>query len=446
MSFKFLYTFLLMLICSQIVAKEFIDSADYQKLKTQIDQQKFSQAWQIAQQHADNYLGDLHFDFLYGLAALNTGHIEHATFAFERVVINKPHWLDGQYYLALSYFKMANYQATIPLCQAIISQLNVSKNLKSSSSKLKQAAQNKLAQQSLSIKHYISLTGGNDSNINAGIDEDNPNIIDGKIFLPFLDQNVLLTPQSQENSDSYLTADYRINVSKPLNQKSKLLFSGQANVHHFIHKSDFNHINLTGSLHYVKQFEYFDGRIGVHTRPLWLAGDYYRNQNSLNVKLKKQLNEQWRISSTLAIGKTNNNINKTLDTDDSSLSVSGSYDLNNWRHSVSASYFKEIATDNISDHISKKSIAYSYNNLWIINSQWLASNTLIWQHKKYQGPHPFYFTKQVDNIWLFAAMLQYKQSTSLSYRFNITVQDKDSNLPLFAYQRTDVALTAVITF
>ena len=264
----------------------------------------------------------------------------------------------------------------------------------------------------------------------------------------------------------YKRQDYRLNVSKPLSQRSKLLFSGQANIHRFINESDFNRIGFAGSLSYLKQFDEFDASIGVQTRPLWLAIDdyssqtttnnnnhdptkkidFYRNQTSINGKLKKQLNKQWKMSTTLSRGKTQNNVNADLDTDDTALTVSSSYDIDNFRHSISMSYAQEMTGNHISDHISRKSTAISYNNIWLINTQWLASGTLIWQHKKYQGLHPFYFTKQVDNMWLFSGMVQYLHSKSLSYRFNVTAQDKNSNLSLFSYQRFDIGLTAIINF
>lgn len=439
MNTKLLTVLLLISMCNQVFAQKFIDSENYQTLKTYIDQQNHPQAWQLAQQEANEYLGDAHFDFFYGLAALNIGEIERAGFAFERVVVNQPNWLDGQYYLAMSYFKMANYQAAIELCQTIMTQSTADNKLKLSSQKLKQAAQTKLAQQSLSVKHDLSLTGGYDSNINAGINEDD-------IYLPFIGQRIALTAESQEQSDAYLTGNYRLKISKPLSQNSKLLMSGQANVHSFINKHDFNRIGLSGSLGYQKSFKQFDTSISIQTRPLWLAGNYYRNQTNINGKIIKQLNDQWRISTTLSRGKTVNDVNSELDTDDTSLSFSNSYDIDNFRHSLSISYFEEMTGDNTSAHISRKSTALSYNNIWIINPQWLASGTILWQHKKYQGLHPFYFTKQVDNMWLLSSMVQYSHSKMLSYRFNITAQDKNSNLSLFSYQRFDIGLTAIINF
>jgi hypothetical protein len=421
------------------MAESFKDSLHYQTLKKQIDQNNFSQAWQIAQVNADEYLGDASFDFLYGLAALNSNNIERAVFAFERVVANKPNWLDGQYYLAKAYFQMANYHAVIPLCQSIINQPNVADKLVAASGKLQQAAQTKLAQQSLYFKQFAGVSAGYDSNINAGIDKDS-------IYLPFLDQNIALSDNSKENNDNYLALNYHLNGSKALTQKSKLLFSGQANIHHFVNESDFNRMTLAGSVDYWQQFEQFDASVGVRILPLWFAGDYYRSQTSINTNIKKQLSQQWLVAGDFALGKTINSVNDTLDTNDLLLSLGSQYFIGRWRHSVSLSYLEEMSQKGVNDHISRKSTAFSYNNIWLIDPQWLASGTLSWQHQEYQGPHPFYFTKRVDEMWQLAAMLQFQQSKEISYRFNISLQDKDSNLDLFSYQRIDIGLSASMSF
>ncbi|MDX2369878.1 MAG: surface lipoprotein assembly modifier [Colwellia sp.] len=439
MNKKLLSIIFLVTMNSSIMAQEFINTPDYHALKEQVNNQNFTQAWEMAQLNADEYLGDADFDFLYGLAALKNNNVELAVFAFERVVTNKPAWLDGQYYLAQSYFKMANYHAVISLCQAIIAQPNSADKLVAASDKLQQAAQRKLAQQSLYFQQYASVGAGYDSNINAGIDEEN-------IFLPFLGQTIALSDSSKENSDNYLTLNYRLNGSQALTQKSKLLFSAKANIHRFISESDFNRMILDGSVSYQQQFEEFDACIGIRVQPLWFSGDYYRTQASVDSKIKKQLSQQWLIAGDLSLGQTKNNVNKTLDTDDLLLSASSQYFTGSWRHSIALSYLEAMSQDKANDHISSKSSLLSYNGLWIINSHWLASGTLSFQHQSYQDLHPFYFTKRVDNMLSLAAMVQFQQSKDVSYQFNMSVQDKDSNLSLFSYQRIDIGLSASLNF
>lgn len=78
---------------------------------------------------------------------------------------------------------------------------------------------------------------GYDSNINAGTSEDN-------IYLPFLDQEIILSENSKENSDSYLGLGYQLIGSKALTQSSKLTFFGSGKLHNFNNDSEFNRFTL----------------------------------------------------------------------------------------------------------------------------------------------------------------------------------------------------------
>lgn len=431
--------FLFLIMSSSAKADSFSSVSDYRLLQKLVKQNDFVTAWQLAQKYSDEYLGDEDFDFLYGLSALNTDNLELAVFAFERVVTNKPNWLDSQYYLAVAYFKIANYQGTITLAEKITKQEHATEKLAFSARNLQQMAEKKLAEQSLYFHQFANVSVGHDSNINAGIDEEN-------IYLPFLGQNIALSEASKENSDNYMSLNYHINGSKALNQKSKILFSSQVNHHHFITESDFNRTSFAASADYWQEFNAFNVSVGVKVQPLWFDGSYYRNQMNINAEIEKQLNQQWLITGRLAVGKTKNNENDTLSTDDLSVSLNSQYIIGRWRQSLSYTYLEEMSKESVNEHISKKSSVVSYNNIWLFSPKWIASGALSWQHQAYQDLHPFYFTKRVDDMWLVSAMLQFQHSKEISYRLNINVQEKDSNLALFSYQRVDIGLTANLSF
>jgi hypothetical protein len=422
-----------------VLGQEFVNSSDFEVLKKHIQDKDFVNGWQVAQLNANEYLGDADFDFLYGIAALEQNNNELAVFAFERVVANKPLWLDAKYYLAKSYFRMKNYHAVLQLCDTLTTQPKSSPALVSVSTSLKKSAQRKLDQQSVFYQQQVNLGTGYDSNINAGVDEDN-------IYLPFLDASVVLDSTSKENSDNYLSLNYLFSGSKALSQKSKLLFFTQANIHQFFQETDYNRITLDGSISYVQQFDNFDASVGVNVKPLWFGGNYYRTQASVNGGIKKRLSDQFLLSGDLSIGKTKNNINDKLDTNDLVLTVSGQYFMGNWRHTAALNYLEEKSQSAETPHNSSKSDSIHFNSLWLINQEWLMSGAFSWQRQKYNGEHPFYFTQRVDDMWSITSMVQFKASNELSYRLNASYQDKDSNLSLFSYQRFELGLSASLIF
>lgn len=232
-----LVTFLLLFTSNAIDAKTFRDNSAYVELRQKIQENDANSAWQLATNLEDEHLGDVDFDFLYGLAALQVKENERAVYAFERVVANKPQWLDAQLYLARTYHLMKNYHASNDITQSLINIDAISPKLKASAENLNRQSHAALNKQSLFIQQSVNVSLGYDSNINAGTSEDN-------IYLPFLDQEIILSENSKENSDSYLGLGYQLIGSKALTQSSKLTFFGSGKLHNFNNDSEFNRFTL----------------------------------------------------------------------------------------------------------------------------------------------------------------------------------------------------------
>ncbi|MBA6390499.1 DUF560 domain-containing protein [Colwellia sp. BRX10-3] len=431
--------FLLLLTSKAIDAKTFRQSSDFNQLKQKITLNENESAWREATKLENEYLGDVDFDFLYGLVALKVQEHERAVYAFERVVANKPNWLDAQYYLASAYYSTKNYHAAIEITESLSQVDTISSTLKESAVNLHNISVAALDKQSLFIAQSVGVHLGYDSNINAGTSEDN-------IFLPFLEQDIILSDNSKEISDSYLALGYQLMASKALTQSSKLTFSGSSKLHYFSNESQYNRFFVRTNLQYKQDFEAFSTSVGVRAVPLWLDGNYYRTQYGATVGLSKTVDQQWLFSTQAFVGKSDNEINRLLNTDDASLQVSAQYSMQRWRHALSLVYSQEESEFVESQHNSKKTSAISYMANFAFNQHWLASANISYQHQAYQHEHPFFLEKQVDDMWLISTSILYKDSARWSYQLSANMQDKDSNLALFSYQRAEINLSARMSF
>ncbi len=432
--------FVLLLLTSKAIdAKTFRDNSAFSLLKQKIELNENDSAWQLALMLEAEHLGDVDFDFLYGLTALKVQENERAVYAFERVVANKPNWLDGQYYLANAYYAMKNYHAVIEITQSLIQVENISLQLKESAQKLNNAAALSLNKQALYLTQSVDVNLGYDSNINAGTREDN-------IFLPLLNQDIVLSENSKENSDSYLALGYQLIGSKALTQSAKLTFSATSKLHYFSNDSEYNRFSVRTNLQYKKNFDDFSSSIGVRVVPLWLNDSYYRTKFGATFGVSKTIDKQWFVAIEGLVGKTKNDISRQLNTDDTSLQISAQYVMSRWRHALSLAYSQENAEFIESQHNNKKINSINYMANFVINQHWLASANISYQHQAYQYEQPFFFEKRVDDMWLFGTSIQYQESKRWLYRLSATLQDKDSNLALFSYRRVDINLSARMSF
>lgn len=432
--------FFLLLLTSKVTsAKTFREHSEFLPLTQAIELNETERAWQLVKMLEADHLGDVDFDFLYGLVALKAQENERAVYAFERVVANKPKWLDAQYYLASAYYAMKNYHAVIEITQSLSQIDNIPLKLKQSAEKLNHKATAALNKQSLYVQQSVDINLGYDSNINAGTREDN-------IFLPFLNQDIALSEKSKENSDSYLALGYQLMSSKALTQSSKVTFSATGKLHHFNNDTEYNRFSVRSHLQYKKDFSAFSSSIGVRVVPLWLNDSYYRTRYGVTAGLNKALNTQWLVAIDGFLGATKNDLNSQLNTEDVSLQISTQYVMSNWRHALSLAYAQEDAELVESQHNNKKITSINYMVNFAINPFWLASANISYQHQAYQYEQPFFFEKRVDDMWLFSSSIQYQATKRWSYRLSAIIQEKDSNLDLFSYQRADINLSARMSF
>ena len=414
-------------------------ASNFTALQNQLNNKNFESAWLTAKTLEDEYLGDPAFDFLYGIAALENNNAEYAVFAFERVTANKPNWLDAHFLLAKSNYKIANYQAAISTSQKLVNNASISNKLKQSALQLIDLSQTQLNKQSFYLSQKISLTLGHDLNINSGTVEDD-------IFLPSIGQSIPLTEQSKEISDSYGALSYQALGSKTFSQVSKLLFSGKGTAHNFKEESDYDRIIGDFSIKYQHTFDFGQLAFGVKLTPLWLNSDFYRTKNALTTSFEKQLTKQWLLTTGVEVGQTKNKVSSLLDTKNVSGSLYAHYFTGNVKHSIGLNYTDEKSEDSSQNYISNKLTMLSYSNLWLINNNLLASSMIAYQQKDYQGLQQFFLEKRSDDMWLASLNIRYTHSKTWSYSINFNAQNKDSNVPLFSYERSDISLTANMNF
>lgn len=83
------------------------------RIQQAVDNEQYVTAWQEAQHLKQTYEGDAQFDFLYGVAALETQHFDYALLALKRAVANNPEQVRPRLELARTYLALNNKESAI---------------------------------------------------------------------------------------------------------------------------------------------------------------------------------------------------------------------------------------------------------------------------------------------------------------------------------------------
>jgi hypothetical protein len=172
-------------------------------------------AYEVLTPHESNLAGDPGFDYLLGIAAMDSGHLTHSVFALERVLAVQPDNVLARAEIARVYLMLGEVRTSRQEFET------VSKN-----EHLPPAARNTVEryltafratpEEGADFKAFLAVTVGWDSNVNAASDVSSVAIpgAGGAIFL--------IDPTDQEVDDSFATVAGGASVSYPLTDSVRL--------------------------------------------------------------------------------------------------------------------------------------------------------------------------------------------------------------------------------
>lgn len=201
---------------AQAITPQQTKQARMDALKVLINRQQYEQAFVLASRMLEENEGLPDFDFLYGMAAVESGQYDQALFAFERLVLSFPNQPRYRLELARSHFYLKNLVRAEEEFNNVLKQnppIPVKRNVQKF---LDQIAKEK---QTIQPKFLFALDigGGYDSNINSATNED---------FIPVEESSDLLLQignnqiTSQETASSYWSALAHFLYIAPLTKTS----------------------------------------------------------------------------------------------------------------------------------------------------------------------------------------------------------------------------------
>ena len=180
--------------------------------------------------HEEEYAGDKEYDYLYGLALLDTGDPAAAIFAFQRVLAVDPNFAGARLELGRSYFDMGQMQRAQREFLIVLNQ-SPPKNVSDVIDKYMAAIEIRNLKNRRGWRGFLQLGLGDDSNVNSATSADN--------FLGFE-----LSPDSRDTSSSVISTLGGASYDLPLNFDSKLFFKGSVN-----HRAN-NDASFTSTVNY----------------------------------------------------------------------------------------------------------------------------------------------------------------------------------------------------
>jgi len=185
---------------------------DLDRIRDLIGSGQAATAYKELKQLEDERVGDPEFDYLLGLAALESGRADEATFAFERVLTVDPEFFAARLDMARAYFALGNNDLARSELLALkdrdppATAARVIEDYLAALAKREQRTQ---------LNYFIEAELGYDTNANAATSE-------STVFIPTLSANVTLDNSSVASNDAFAKGRVGVDLIHSVDASSQL--------------------------------------------------------------------------------------------------------------------------------------------------------------------------------------------------------------------------------
>lgn len=230
---------------------------------------KPAQAYKLLEPFEFDRSGEVRFDYLIGIAALDSGQPDKATLAFERVLAEDPGYAGARLDLARAYYQLGDMQRAQTEFELVLDQ-NPSDAARATIQKyLDDIAERKIGKRTR-VTAYVEGSVGHDSNINNATETPDNMIIP------------TLYPTSAELADNYYGVAAGGEINHDLDAGFRLYAAADVSQRDYYRQSGFDSFGLEERAGMVYNTGTERYRIGMEGGQNTLGGSRYYNVSGLN--------------------------------------------------------------------------------------------------------------------------------------------------------------------
>lgn len=263
-------------------------SEDITKAEALMQQGKAAEAYEILASQEAELAGDIKYDYLLGIAALDSGKPDVATLAFERVLAADPNFAGARLDLARAYFAMGNLTQAKTEFEAVLTQ-NPPENAKAAAMQHLAAIEAKSLARKGGTTGYMELTAGYDDNVNNSANQ-------SQIYIPIFGVTYALSPTNVKSGDGYAAFGAGIEHTMPLDAQWSAYAGADLKYRTNVDEKQFNTLSLDARAGFSRE----DGSDTWRGGLLWgryvSGGNPNNNTSGINAEWRRLLDPQNQIS------------------------------------------------------------------------------------------------------------------------------------------------------
>ena len=407
-----------------------------QELNALVEAGRYDEAYALASSNLEAWEGDTDFDFVYGIAAIESGYANESVYAFERVANTAERNVTRQrarLELARAHLLTNNLAASETLFNEVLA-TNPPENVRNNIQAFLALIDERKNNRESSFAFSIAPTYGHDDNVNSATSN-------GLIDTPLIGE-IELDADGLKTPDNFADLTLNLSYKKPLSRDRTLDVAVIANRHDNRSTDLFDIDYVLGDLSYGYGNETHRFRHSLQLQKVYLDRESFLETYRLNNSWQRAGSNGWYQGLALALSTTRN-VNTTAspnndlkDTDQMLLSGSLTKLGPSFTNTLTLFYADDSALHAGGKHNGRQYYGIAHSVLWRLSNTHTPYARLSLQNTEYDSEHPVFFNdiREDDNLsatvgWTWQYSHRFSVNGEMSYN------DASSNIPLFEYTR-----------
>jgi tetratricopeptide (TPR) repeat protein len=392
---------------------------------------RYQEAYDYAMENLDQYEGEPEFDFLFGLAAMDSGRPTEAVFALERIAYTYPDEQRVKLELARAFYMSNNLPAARQLFTEVLDTNptpNVQTNIRAFLTEIDAREENLRG----NFTWYVNTGVGNDSNINSATEL-------GVIPTPIGD--VELSANGQSIDDNYMDIGGGVTYAKPFSKTSAVSATANYSQHNNLSTSAFDLDVLAADVSYAHvvqetmRFSY-----GARVQRVDLDSEHFQDSSSFITSWQRSPGDGWSQAVTGAYTQVRFddgiNANASLrDVDQVLLSGVLGKTSGNFFHSVSAYVGDESAVKSLGANNAQQFYGIAFSEQFQLRPAHIPYFRISLHRSENEARDPIFNLEREDDTFSTSLGWVWRANRNINVTTDVTYTDNDSNLDLYAYDR-----------
>lgn len=397
--------------------------------ETLIRKGEFSSAYQLLEPLESARAGDVDYDYLFGVAGVESGNTSRGAFALERVLAIDPANKDARAEMAKAHFILGEIDASKAEFNNVLKQ-NPDAQTKKTIDKLLNAI-DKIEGNTTTFAAYLDGGLGWDSNVSSA-----PGI--NNIAVPVFGGALLdLGSSGKEKSDELMSLAAGVSVRHPFSQQLSAFGSAGVNdKKNLSEEFDTRTLDFNAGLQY--RYAQSSYSIALQNNHFYLDGDAFRRAYGATVQWLHNIDEQNQAGLFMQYSRLNFVDNSTRNADRTIFGVNAGHIFKaKFTPVLFASLYggKEDARNNDFEFLNQDILGLRLGGQLSFNTKWQMFGSLATELRENDIADPIFLKKRKDKQYDFSLGLNFVPAPTWLVKSQFSYTKNESNIDLNEFER-----------